>query len=108
MFSAKFMPRSRSLRRTCEWATESCVTGLRPGYVPVFVTSYVAALIDSLQTSQDFLRGGSLSCVCRGDDCVHSIDSIEKSELKSYALSPFPMTLMVLATTCLVACAFYI
>jgi hypothetical protein len=49
----------------------------------------VAALIDSLQTSQDFLRSGSLSCVCRGDDCVHSIDSIEKSELNRMLCLPF-------------------
>lgn len=67
----------------------------------------MANLIDSLQTSQDFLRRHSLSCVYWGR--FRSLNRLNQEErTESDALSRRPMTLIVLATTCLLACAFYI
>jgi hypothetical protein len=68
----------------------------------------MADLIDSLQTSQDFLRRDSLSCACWGGR-FRSLNRLNREErTESRALSRRPMTLIVLATTGLLACAFYI
>jgi hypothetical protein len=75
--------------------------------VPVLVMLCMADLIDSLQTSQDFLRRDSLSCACGGRfRSSNRLNEEERSE--SHALSRRPMTLVVLATTVLLACGFYI
>src|SRR5713226_7080089 len=67
----------------------------------------MANLIHSLQTSQDFLRRDSLSCACGGR--FRSSNRLNEEErTESHALSHRPMTLIVLATTGLLACGFYI
>ena len=65
-------------------------------------------LIHSLQTSQDFLRRHSLCCRWWGgrSRSLSRLDREQRTE--SHALSRGPMTLIVLATAGLLACAFYI
>jgi len=68
----------------------------------------MADLIDSLQTSQDFLKRDSLSCAC-GLGRLRSFNRLNREEpTESHALSARSMALIVLATTGLLACAFYI
>ena len=67
----------------------------------------MANLIDSLQTSQDFLRRHSLCCPRWGT--IRSLSRLTREEQnESRALSRGPMTLIVLAMTGLLACAFYV
>lgn len=67
----------------------------------------MAKLIDSLQTSQDFLRRHSLCC--RRWGTIRSLNRLTREEQnESCALSRGPMTLIVLAMTGLLACAFYV
>src|SRR6266576_3386750 len=63
----------------------------------------MAKLIDSLQTSQDFLRRHSLCC--RRWGTIHSLNRLTREEQnESRALSRGPMTAM----TGLLACAFHV
>src|SRR5258708_34311163 len=67
----------------------------------------LAYLIHSLQTSQDFRRRDSLSCPWCGR--LRSFNRSNRAQrTESHSLYRGPMTLIVLATTCLLACAFYI
>jgi hypothetical protein len=64
----------------------------------------MADLIDSLQTSQDFLRRDSLCCARGGDPIrLNRLNQRERTES-----SHGPMMLIALAMSGLLACAFYI
>ena len=59
-------------------------------------------------TNLSGLSQGWFAKLCLSWGRLRSFNRFHREErTESYALSPFPMTLMVLATTCLVACAFY-
>jgi hypothetical protein len=74
--------------------------------VSAFVILCMADLIDSLQTSQDFLRRDPLSCAWGRFRSLNRLNREKRTE--SDASSRTLMTLIVLVTTGLLACAFYI
>lgn len=95
IFSKKDRYRGRDLEKKNRSLTD-CLCQLR-----------MADLIDSLQSSQDFLRRYSLRCLVVGTiPFVQSVESRRANRMD--ALSHGPMTVIVLATTGLLACAFYI
>lgn len=95
IFSKKDRYRGRDLDKKNRSLTD-CLCQLR-----------MADLIDSLQSSQDFLRRYSLRCLVVGTiPFVKSIEARRANRMD--ALSHGPMTVIVLATTGLLACAFRI